>query len=66
MAEYALVVNRLLGMAPYPSQDFLEFLEKVIPHSKIVKVEVVKGKRMVWIGMVDVPKCILHIIYTSY
>ena len=64
--EYALVVNRLLGMAPYPSQNFLEFLEKMIPHSKIVEVEVVKGERMVWIGVVDVPKCILHIAYTSY
>ena len=53
-------------MALYPSQSFLEFLEKVIPHSKIIEVEVVKGKCMVWIGVVDVPKCILYIIHTSF
>ena len=53
-------------MAPYPSQSFPEFLEKVVPHSKIVEVEVVEGECMVWIRVVDVPKCILHIIYTSY
>ena len=66
MKKCILVINCLLGMVPYPNQDFLEFLEKVISHSKIIEVEVVEGEGMVWVGVVDMPKCVLHNIYTSY